>query len=200
MNPQQVQQVLKQHKIGIDSQSTVVQGLRKVFENGGTAAFNNILEELTGTRFQFPQKAVKARLMGTKMILDAYNGQEPSLTVAVEYVQSLENNPKNSYMFVETSEMSGGQQLETKQVSEEVNIEVKVKADGKIARGGRAVLAEELYRKYIIEGTEPTSRSAMVELFVKEIGMTPAGASTYFANAKKRFGDPKQLIQSSRKK
>ena len=74
-----------------------------------------------------------------------------------------------------------------------------VKADGSIKKGGRAILIEELYRKYVLEGTEPVTRKQMIDLFVKEVGMTPAGASTYFANAKAKFGDPKGLIQSLNK-
>ena len=49
-------------------------------------------------------------------------------------------------------------------------------------KGWKAIKAKELYLKHRKE----YSRKQFIELFVKEVDMTPAGASTYHANLKKQ--------------
>lgn len=75
------------------------------------------------------------------------------------------------------------------------DVKVAVKADGKIKKGGKEVLAAELYRIHITEAETPVDNQGFIAILVKELGMTKAGATTYNYNMKKKFGgkiDPKK--------
>jgi len=67
---------------------------------------------------------------------------------------------------------------------------VKLDAAGnpKKKKGAKKEMAIELYKKMVDEnnGKFPSRKDA-IQRFVDEIGMTPAGASTYVANCKKNF-------------
>lgn len=63
-------------------------------------------------------------------------------------------------------------------------------ADGKpkAKKGATKELTQELYLKNKDKGW---TRKQFIDLFVKEAGMTDAGASTYYSNLKKKFGGSK---------
>lgn len=64
------------------------------------------------------------------------------------------------------------------QLREGVNIEVK--ADGKLKKGSKQILAKALFDK------DPSlSNADMIKLFVKELNMSEAGARTYVYNCRK---------------
>lgn len=65
--------------------------------------------------------------------------------------------------------------------------EPKVDSEGnpKKKKGAKKDMAIELYGKYRNE----KSRKEIIQLFIDEIGMSKAGATTYYHNMKKEFGD-----------
>ena len=66
---------------------------------------------------------------------------------------------------------------------------VAVVSDGKggtrIKNGGRKILVQNLYQKHVIDAVPPMPNKEFVELLVKELGMSKAGATTYAYEAKK---------------
>lgn len=76
---------------------------------------------------------------------------------------------------------------ETKAVVEGIDVRVAVTSDGKIKKGGKQVLAAELYKKYVADSETPLDNQGFVQLLMKELDMSKAGATTYASNARKMF-------------
>lgn len=194
-----VNQVLRKNNINPMSVAQALQGARELVEKRGRMGAARLIEELTGIRPAIPTHNKKAVHFTQAIIQGLMLDNKADCNVLIDTanirVEKMANDPSNAWMYVEKEDDTS-----TKvQVSSEVNVSVKVNSDGQIKKGGRAILAEELYNKYVINGTEAVTRSFMIDVFVREIGMTPAGASTYFANMKAKMGDPKSLITSKRK-
>lgn len=76
----------------------------------------------------------------------------------------------------------------TSSVIEGIDVQVAVTSSGKIKKGGRAILAEALYAKHVLELDTPITQKEFVKMLVKQVGMTQGGASTYAGNCKKKLG------------
>ena len=70
---------------------------------------------------------------------------------------------------------------------EGIETKVEIKADGKIKKGGKQILAVELYKKHVVETENPVDNQGFIAILMKELGMTKAGATTYAYNCKKQF-------------
>lgn len=68
-----------------------------------------------------------------------------------------------------------------------VEMKVAVKADGKIKKGGKQILAVELYKLHVVETQSPVDNQGFIAILMKELGMTKAGATTYAYNCRKQF-------------
>lgn len=66
-------------------------------------------------------------------------------------------------------------------------VAVAVNAQGKIKKGGKEVLAVELYRVHVMEAATPVPNSEFIQILMKELGMSKAGATTYAWNCRKKF-------------
>lgn len=196
-------QTLRRHKINDRTLSTILGDVRTHVEKHGRLYGTRLVEDLTGISLHMPRNNKHAVHLTQSVIVQIHKNPDidpnEAITAAKEYYEAYSTNPANQWMYVE-KEYTSSEGTTNVTITDEVDVQVPVKADGSIKKGGRAILIEELYRKYVLEGTEPVTRKQMIDLFVKEVGMTPAGASTYFANAKSKFGDPKGLIQSGRGK
>lgn len=72
-------------------------------------------------------------------------------------------------------------------VVEGIDVKVEVKADGKIKKGGKQILAVELYKKHVLETETPVDNQGFIKILMTELGMTKAGATTYRYNLAKQF-------------
>lgn len=110
------------------------------------------------------------------------------LAAAKARVARLMSAPQHHWMFVKGSTSYGAPTTQVA-VVEGLETKVAVKADGSIKKGGKEVLAAELYHKYVasLNGAE-YSNQAFIAILVKELGMTKSGATTYNYNCKKKFG------------
>jgi len=128
------------------------------------------------TEFNFTD-ANEARLVVALLIVDAMRLREnydpqSALTRAGEWIANHKAN--NPWSFIKPE---SGVATETEH-REGVNVEVK--ADGKLKKGSKQILAKALFDK------DPTLKNAdMIKLFVKELNMTEAGARTYVYNCRK---------------
>lgn len=102
-------------------------------------------------------------------------------------VARLMSAPQHKWMFAkpEPTEVSGEMQT----VAAGIELKVAVKADGSIKKGGKELLAVELYKQYTdsLNGA-PYENQAFIAILVKQLGMSKAGATTYNYNMKKKFG------------
>jgi hypothetical protein len=79
---------------------------------------------------------------------------------------------------------------EMKQISASVEVQVEIKEDGKIKKGGKQVLAAALYQKHVTHAEVPMTNQEFIELLIDELQMTKAGATTYRFNMSKQFPRP----------
>jgi len=105
---------------------------------------------------------------------------ENAQVYATEYC----NNPANSYMWAELDETINSD-AGHKQVATGIETKVAVKSDGKIKKGGKQILAAEMYKKFVIDAEIPLINQEFIALLMKELDMTKAGATTYSYNCKK---------------
>jgi hypothetical protein len=76
--------------------------------------------------------------------------------------------------------------VEVKQtVVEGIDTKVVVHASGKIKKGGKQLLAKEMYQKNVVEGGMVNKE--FVQLLIKELDMTLQGANTYAYNMRKAY-------------
>ena len=114
-------------------------------------------------------------------------GDEAELyEAAVRRASGVINKPENKWMYfyVKDEDVAA---TETKAI-EGVDLKVAVKADGKIKRGGKQQIAEALFKKHVLESTEPCDNACFVKILVKHGQFTLAGARTYANNLRAQHG------------
>ncbi len=102
--------------------------------------------------------------------------------VALAYADTFVADPSNSYLWSAREESADEEPID---VVKGLDCKVNVNADGKIRKGGKQILAAELFSKYITNAEVPMTNKEFVELLVKELGMSKAGATTYGYNLRK---------------
>lgn len=144
-------------------------GLHEEFELITTQAVAETVVKLVGTPMDEAEVLANAKARALKLL----------------------TSPEHKWMFAKPIRES--QTGEVQQVVEGVDVQVAVKtqADGtvKIKKGGKEVLAEALYHKYVSElnGADYDNQT-FIAILVKELGMSKAGATTYNYNMKKKHG------------
>jgi hypothetical protein len=100
-------------------------------------------------------------------------------------------SPEHKWMFAKAIRTTDAGEQQAVVEGVDVKVAVKTAADGsvKIKKGGKEVLAEALYAKYVdsLNGAEYNNQ-AFIAILVKELGMSKAGATTYNYNMKKKHG------------
>ena len=71
-------------------------------------------------------------------------------------------------------------------VCEGIDVKVEVKADGSLKKGAKRILADELYKKYMLV-TTPLTNQQFIAILMKELKMTKAGSTTYAYDCKKKY-------------
>lgn len=155
-----------------------------------TKLFNDILSvPVTFT------DAVHARIAAKHMIKDVLTYKcvidnddvADIIEQAIEYADGYCADPTNSYLWSQPDSDTAPTQV-TVQVVEGIDIKVAVREDGKIKKGGKQVLANEMYQQYVIEAEKPLTNQEFIALLVDKLAMTPLGASTYCYNCRKAAG------------
>lgn len=101
----------------------------------------------------------------------------------------------NAFHFVKPEPEVGA----TETVIAGIDVKVGVKADGKIKKGGKEILALELYKVHMLETKNPLTNQGFIAVLVKELGMSKAGATTYAYNCRKKLGEPAGGIVKAKK-
>lgn len=174
------EQVLIRLNIDSECRLRAVQDVRQLIEGSTNplAAAKVLFSNLAppDSEFKFTD-ANDARLIVAKLVESAimlgekYDPQDALVRAATWLVNHKTNNP---WSFLKTD---SGVSSET-QHREGVNIEVK--ADGSFKKGSKQILAKALF------DSNPTLNNAeLINLFVKELDMSVAGARTYVYNCRK---------------
>ena len=177
--------VLERLNIDPKSRFAAVQDVRIVVEGSpdqlGTARtiISNLIEQGTDIKVTDPIEArMTAQYLVDRAILlgDRYDPNDALKYAAERIAQQRIDNPwffyKPTFGTVET----------TTEIKHDVQVEVK--ADGKIKKGGKQILAQALYEKH-----KSKDNKAIIEIFMAELQMSKAGATTYFYLTKKKAGD-----------
>lgn len=107
------------------------------------------------------------------------------LDLAKIYADKYIANPNNQFHFAKVEAVDNSV---NKAVVKGIDTKVAVRRDGKIKKGGKQVLAAELYKKYVLEATKPLDNQGFINKLMKELDMSKAGATTYAYNCKKQLG------------
>lgn len=119
------------------------------------------------------------------------------VTDAVEYAGKYVNDPSKAWMWVSEDTASAA---EVSTTIEGVETQVAINAaTGKIKKGGKQVLVLELYKKHVLDATPPATNQEFIQVVMKELQMSKAGATTYAWNAKKELGEPEGGIVKAKK-
>lgn len=106
---------------------------------------------------------------------------------ALEYADQFCEDPKWSFLWARPESETAIKVEQTVQVVDDIDIKVAVKADGKIKKGGKQVLAFEMYKQHVVEAEVPLTNQQFIALIMDKLDMTKPGATTYAYNAKNKF-------------
>jgi hypothetical protein len=154
--------------------------------NPETTAASKFIMDLVGVEVTFTS-ANRARLTALAIAEEAVNKQgviadaDEFIKVCTERADKFVSDPNNQWMFAATDEAEPRKSA----VVDGISTAVAVHPDGKIKRGGRQILVNELYTKHVLEAETPLTQPEFVNLLMKEMHMTKAGARTFGHNAKK---------------
>lgn len=128
-------------------------------------------------------KHIAKYVIENECIIDI-DSTEEILENAHVYATAYCNNPANSYMWAELDE-SVESNAGHIQVATGIDTKVAVKSNGKIKKGGKAILCAEMYQKFVVDAEVPLTNQGFISLLMKELDMGKAGATTYAYNMKK---------------
>lgn len=182
------------------SRCAAAQDVRKMIQEDGTDV-SKLIETLIDVKFNDFVSQDHA-IMTVQYIVDEavkHNGDVEDADIvlqgALRKAEALMNRPDMQWMHARSRIEERDEPQE--QVSEMIDTKVAVKADGSIKKGGRQVLAAELYKKFVVEAEVKPTNAWFKELLVKELGMTSAGASTYAYNMD---AEHKMLVKATKGK
>lgn len=174
------EQVLTRLHIDPECRIKAVQEVRQLIEGSTNplAAAKVLFSNLAPPDEEFKfQDANDARLTVAFLVENAirlgeqYDPEDALKRAAVWLINHKEKNPW-SFIKPDTG-------ISTETVSHS-GVLVEVKADGKMKKGSKQILAKALF------DSNPTSNNAeLIKLFVKELDMSEAGARTYVYNCRK---------------
>ena len=138
--------------------------------------------------------AVFARTATKSLMKEAYSANfiidDAQLFVdeAMEYAGKFCADPQWSFLWSQPDSDNAIKPIvETVQVVDNIDIKVAVKADGKIKKGGKQLLAVEMYKQSVVDAEVPLSNQEFIALIMEKLDMSKAGATTYAYNCKNHF-------------
>lgn len=155
-----------------------------------TYTASHLFNQILSVPVKFDDK-VHARIAAKSMIRDVMlyhcsidnDDIADIVSDALEYATRFCNNPNNSYLWSKPDEDEDAvQEVQTIAGCEQ---KVAVREDGKIKKGGKQILAAELYDTHIKNNPTPMSNKDYIQLLITTLDMTLAGATTYAYNQRK---------------
>lgn len=160
------------------------------------------IKQLVGLERKYEEPVV-ARMVAMGVVEQAVRLQgeisDPETFVLSQEARAkaLRENKELAWMFVQAERDVQAENLQSIAGSE---IKVAIKDNGKIKKGGKQVLATELYKTHVLNSTsKPLTNQEFIALLVKELGMSKSGATTYAYNVKRQLGEPSGGIEKSKR-
>ena len=167
-----------------------------------TARANQLIHAIIGVETKYADET-KARLIAMSVGEEAIKANhvidnaEEFLKLCEARVEAFVTRAENAWMF---SKSDGKQSTDNVvQVIDGIETKVAVKSNGKIKKGGKELLAHELYKKHVLEAEKPLSNQEFITVLMKQLDMSKAGATTYAWSCKKKLGEPEGGIVKAKK-
>jgi hypothetical protein len=193
---------LERMRIPLNSPTAAIRTVAEKFEGENVDAISlatKMVKDMIGVDMTFSE-ANEARLTAMALAEAASKTggkfEDEAAALGLASVRAREHMVKNAWMYVKKSTAAPS---EVKAVVEGIDTKVAVKKDGSIKKGGKQILAAELYKKHVLEATTAATNQEFIKILVKELGMSKAGATTYAYNCKKQLGEPKGGIVKAKK-
>lgn len=151
---------------------------------------SHLFNQILSVPVRFDDK-VHARIAVKSMIRDVMlykcsidnDDVQDIVSDAITYADNYRADPKNSYLWAKPDEDEDVvQEVQTIAGCEQ---KVAVREDGKIKKGGKQILAAELYNTHIKNNPTPMSNKEYIQLLMSTLDMTINGATTYAYNQRK---------------
>lgn len=169
------------------SPTRAVQHAREILSEAADpiADADNVVFDLTGTHSPYTDSD-EAAIMYAQYVIEGHIKKRFDVTgYAKERVEFHKINSPKLFTPVQRSSYSTGP---VKIVKIE-NVSVAVKDNGKIKKGGKQLIAEQMYKSMVVEGG--MSNADFVKQLQEKVSMSLYGARTYAHNMKKKFGASK---------
>lgn len=174
-----VQQVLSRLNIDTVSRCLAIQNVRTLIESSenpcgaAQAIINNLVVVPVTVADPIEARMTAQHLVDSAMCLGEQYDPNEALKKAAERIAY--HRIHNPWFFYKPTHSTVETTTEVK-----AGVAVEVKADGKMKKGGKQLLATALY-----EANKTKSNKEIIEIFMAELDMSKAGATTYLYNAKK---------------
>lgn len=192
-----VTKTLQHLDISIVSPVAAIQKVRDIVEEANDPIKKSVelINTMIGLQSKFEDRNVAratAQIVAESIVKNqcVVDNAEEILSQAVVRAENHVYSKANAYHFVQPQGVAG-KVYEQKAVVEGIETKVAIKEDGSIKKGGKQVLAMELYSKYVVDADTPLTNREFVQLLIDQLGMTKAGANTYAANCKKKATEAK---------
>lgn len=175
----QLQVFEKKLKLDCQSPNRVVQSVNALIRDGKIEAkqvFNVGGLEDVNVPTDFHEARLAAAAFAEEIVRDPYVNRDVAFARALERAKAFRNNKHYHFAFADDKALK----------NEKVNEQgVVIKSNGKIKKGGKQVLALQLFKTHVVE--KSVSNQEFVAVLMKELDMTKAGATTYAYNTKKAY-------------
>lgn len=184
-----------------------IQAVRHTVEEAKNplAAANDIILQVLGiiVKYDDPDRArMIAQAVVDEVWLVEHNvdNEQELLTKCEARIESFLTNPSNAWMLVKP-QLYQAVPTTNQTVTTAVDTKVAVKADGTIKKGGKQEVALALYDKFVlkVKPEDALDNAGFIQLLIKELDMTLAGARTYAYNCKNTLGEPVGGLRKSKK-
>jgi len=174
-----VQTVLDRLKIDSTSLVGAIQDISTLIESSDNpiSTARSIITNVADIEFN-TNDPIEARMIAQRLVQDALllgEKYDPTMSLERAAKKIAEQRVTNPWFFFKNQ---GTTVVSTTETREGVNVEIKT--DGKIKKGGKQVMAAALYEKH-----KALSNQEIITIFMKELDMSKPGATTYLYNAKK---------------
>lgn len=189
------------------SRFAAVQAVRTVVESDANPQekAQELIFQIIGIKATYDNPD-RARLVAQAVVDEAWkaehkiDNEQELLHICEVRIEKFMTDPKNACHFVKPV-MYQAVATTSQQVTTLVETKVEVKADGKMKKGGKETLAQELYKKFVLEvkPEDALDNQGFIKLLIKELDMSKAGATTYAYNCKAKLGEPVGGMKKSKK-
>ena len=177
-----VSKTLEHMNIPTHSVSRAITSVRGRLDRAGEViGAQKFIKELLDVDVKFTSTD-QARIAAFNVVQDAIRNEgvitdaEDFVSTAISKANKFVNNPDHAWLFVKPGAYESSAVV-TEAVVDGISTQVEVRADGKIKKGGKKILAVELYNREASKGE--VHAPDFVKILMKELGMSIAGARTY---------------------